>query len=312
MSLARRVQTSVHGALIGLAIPYIWLNITLLASDAPSGRYLPAALMVIAWVLLVAVLVLMSKRDGLDPFQLSLQDGVSLACAFMHGAVCNLELRRGHSRALHTITSLISTVVFGTLCMGAIVIHPMVSRGSEEDAAMGLVMDGGEEGALSLTNSPRIEWPHFYTSSRLKVYRLAAAVCLVSLASVTERAIRRGIGFLPGLMLITFMAVSVALSLIVNGPRDGKSTNPYYRLAKGTLVAANTLLIVFAYTFVFASWAVLLRPWPIVLFCLSSVSLLIAVVRYDQVHPNEDAVRPPSTDVDATTLFDPETEGIES
>jgi hypothetical protein len=43
-------------------------------------------------------------------------------------------------------------------------------------------------------------------------------------------------------------------------------------------------------------------------FCLPSVALLIATVRYDMVHPNEDAEGAPGTDLEAAILFDPDAE----
>lgn len=86
----------------------------------------------------------------------------------------------------------------------------------DDDAADGLVMDGGEEGALTLNETPRVEWPHFYNSPRLKVYRLAGAVSLVSLVCVTVAATWGGSDGRDGrdpLMLVLFTGFSVVLSL---------------------------------------------------------------------------------------------------
>lgn len=96
----------------------------------------------------------------------------------------------------------------------------LLRRGEDDDdAAEGLVMDGGEEGALTLSKSSRVQWPHFYDSPRLKLYRLAGAVSFISLAGTTINVMggppnSGGSGGVLGFgTLILFTAASVPLSL---------------------------------------------------------------------------------------------------
>ncbi len=107
----------------------------------------------------------------------------------------------------------------------------------------------------------------------------------------------------------------------VNGPKDGSGTNQYYRLAKGTLGASNILMIVSAFASLFTGRVACvtlptqaddryLRSVAVLPFCLPSVALLIAMVRYDIVHPNEDAEGAPGADLGAAILFDPDPEEV--
>jgi hypothetical protein len=91
----------------------------------------------------------------------------------------------------------------------------LLRRGEDdEDAAEGLVMDGGEEGALTLSESSRVQWPHFYDSPRLKLYRLAGAVSFISLAGTTINLMGSSSGGVLGFgALVLFTAASVPLSL---------------------------------------------------------------------------------------------------
>lgn len=54
-----------------------------------------------------------------------------------------------------------------------------------------------------------------------------------------------------------------------------------------------------------------ITKWLLWLLCLPSVSLLIAVVRYDMAHPNEDAEGTPCTDDnEVAVLFDPDADEV--
>ncbi|BEI83578.1 hypothetical protein CcaverHIS002_0401820 [Cutaneotrichosporon cavernicola] len=246
----RRVQASLHLALIGLAIPYVWLNTVITIADAKNTAVaqLVYALSGTGWLLLFAIVIYMSKRDADDVLAFSWKDRIALACAFIHGTISNLAIRQEKGYTMIAILSLMCTLIFGVLCIGTVVIDLVRWKSDDEDdGGEGLIMDGGEEGNLTLTQTPRIQWPHFYNSSRLKIYRLAGAASLVLLAGVTESVMSASflrLGRVFGtLMLILLSGSSVALSLVINGPKGGDGTNQYYSLAKVALGASNILFI---------------------------------------------------------------------
>ncbi|BEJ14314.1 hypothetical protein CspHIS471_0400810 [Cutaneotrichosporon sp. HIS471] len=237
----RRVEASLHAALIGLVVPYVWLNtgilITIADAKNTAATHLVYALSATGWLLLFAIVIYMSKRDADDVLAFSWKDRIPLACAFIHGTISNLAIRQAKGYTMIAILSLVCTLIFGVLCIGAVVIDLVRWKSDDEDdGGEGLIMDGGEEGTLTLTETPRIQWPHFYNSSRLKVYRLAGAASLISLAGVTESVVsasfQRQVRVFGTLMLILFSGLSVAISLVINGPKGGDGTNRYYTLAK--------------------------------------------------------------------------------
>jgi uncharacterized RDD family membrane protein YckC len=96
MVSARRLQAGVHAALIALAIPYVWLNIGLLhaVNKNAEGPAWQDGIAAVGWLLLFAIIIYMSNRDGADPFKFTWKDRIPLACAFIHGTLSNLAIRK--------------------------------------------------------------------------------------------------------------------------------------------------------------------------------------------------------------------------
>lgn len=124
------------------------------------------------------------------------------------------------------------------------------------DADEGLILDGGEEGALSLTETARVPWPTYFDSPRLKRYRAAGAASLLALTFAAAGKLQQQSGprawswvalialTLACVPLVLYVSLSRLISTeltrrVVRGPWGSSGKDRYYPLAQGTLSAAN-------------------------------------------------------------------------